>query len=76
MCKAKLGELMPARPPEDRDQGRGGKESSAPSALDLGKHATAAYRKLAQHYDRLGAYCEAVENEEVPEDVPRRSWAS
>ena len=66
---------MPARPPEDRDQGRGGK-STDPGSVDLSDKAKTVYRRLAAHADRLAAYCEAVENEEVPEDVPRRSWAS
>ena len=43
---------MPARPPEDRDQGRGGKESSAPDALDLHNRTKAAYRRLAAHAER------------------------
>ena len=36
--KAKLGELMPAKPPSKRGQGRGGKKSSEATSLDLSNH--------------------------------------
>jgi hypothetical protein len=45
--KAKLGELMPAKPPNDRGQGRGGNKSSTEDVLDFHRNTTAAYRKIA-----------------------------
>ena len=57
--KAKLGELMPAKPPNDRGQGRGGKESSKPGLPDFSKPTISAYRKLATNADRLDEYYEA-----------------
>lgn len=61
--KAKLGELMPAKPPSDRGQGRSGK-SGAPGALDFSKHSIAAYRKLAANRKRLQEYYDSID--EVP----------
>lgn len=67
--KAKIGELMPAKSPGERGQGRGKKESSKEALpdLDFTKPTIAAYRKLAANQDRLQEYYESID------DVPTQT---
>lgn len=60
--KAKIGELLPAKPPANRGQGRNGKKSGNAALLDLSKPALSAYRKLAAHVKRIDEYAERVED--------------
>lgn len=62
--KAKLGELLAPAPPSQRGQGRGGKKSTAPPAVDFNSHTISAYRKLAANKERLDEYYET--NSDVP----------
>lgn len=60
--KAKIGELLPAKPPGERGQGRGGK-STQPDSVDLFDHSTiAAYRKIAANKSKIDEYAEAAED--------------
>lgn len=65
--KAKIGELCPARPPADRGQGRNGKKSTKPDLVDFSAPIIAAYRKLAEHKDKLEEFYESTE------DVPTQT---
>jgi hypothetical protein len=65
--KARLGELLPAKSPGERGQGRGGNKSSEAASLDLSNHTLSAYRKLAKHKGKIEEYYEATE------DVPTQT---
>lgn len=60
--KARIGELIPAKPPSDRGQGRGKKESIAADPIDLPFDAgtITAYRKIAANIDQLDDFCETI----------------
>lgn len=60
--KAGLGELLPAKPPAERGQGRGGKKSSGATPLDLDGNTLAAYRKLAKHRERIDDYAKSCDD--------------
>ena len=60
--KAKIGELLPAKSPANRGQGRNGKKSTALGAVDLGPHTISAYRKLAANAKRIDEYAESVDD--------------
>lgn len=62
--KVKLGEMMPANPPNERGQGRGGKEdkSIATPAIDLSPNTITAFRKLAANKERLEEYYDSTED--------------
>jgi hypothetical protein len=64
---AKLGELMPAKPPSQRGQGRSGNKSTTPPVVDFAPATVSAYRKLATNRERLEEYYEASD------DVPSQS---
>ena len=65
--KAKVGEMCPPRPPADRGQGRGGKKSTTPAEVDFAPETISAYRKLAEHKDKLEEFYESTE------DVPTQT---
>lgn len=65
--KAKIGEMYPPRPPCDRDQGRSGKKSTPSEGIDFGHTAIAAYRKLAEHKDKLEEFYKSTD------DVPTQT---
>lgn len=71
LIKAKIGELMKAKPPKDRGQGRGGNKSSKAPLPDFSKPTTATFRKLGNHKPRLPEYRDKVDshNSEHPNDV-------
>ena len=60
---ARLGELMPARPPEDRGQGRKRnderKESPIAGEADFADATKAKFRKVAAHAGKLDDYNQA-----------------
>lgn len=60
--KAKIGELMPAKPVGERGQGRGGKESPSHSEVDFPSATIAAYRKIAANIDQLDEFCETIDD--------------
>lgn len=62
--KAGMGATIPARPPDDRGQGRSGNKSIPSDGIDLDKNTATAYRKLAANVDKLEAFC--CETEDVP----------
>lgn len=64
--KAKLGELLPAKPPKETGAMKG-KKGSASDAPPFAKHTISAYRKLAKHRDKLETYYEGVD------DVPTQA---
>ena len=65
--KAKIGELMPAKQPGERGQGRGGDKSIEPDGIDLSPQTRVAYRKLAKSVEKLDEYYESTD------DVPTQS---
>jgi len=60
--KAKIGELLPARPVGERGQGRGGKESPSLGEVDFPSATIAAYRKIAANIDQLDSFCEEIDD--------------
>jgi phage N-6-adenine-methyltransferase len=63
--KAKLGELMPAKPPQESGAMKG--KGSKPALLPFSKPVIATYRKLAANRDALDDYYHAVD------DVPSQN---
>lgn len=60
--KAKIGELMPASPPDKRGQGRSGKKSSKAALLDFPRPTIAAYRRIAKHRKQLDKFCQQCDD--------------
>jgi N6-adenosine-specific RNA methylase IME4 len=57
---AKIGELSPPKPPDDRGQGRNGKKkSTVVGAVDLATHTIAKYRKVHRNLPKLDDYRDA-----------------
>ena len=59
--KAKFGNLLPAKPPSERGQGRNENKSSEAGSLDFSNHTIAAYRKLAKNVGKLETYYEVLD---------------
>lgn len=60
--KAKIGELMPAKPVGERGQGRGGKESIQSDSIDFSPQTIVAYRKIAANIEQLDDFCQAIDD--------------
>ena len=77
---ARLGELLPAKPPAERGQGRNGKkhnkESSTAGVHDLALHrnTVSAYRKVAKFQKHTEEYFAAQTKSRAPIDSTRGPW--
>ena len=65
--KAKLGELLPAKPAKETGAMKGLKKGSKPDLLPFSKPIISAFRKIAANVDKLDAYYDATE------DVPTQT---
>ena len=54
-------ELLPAKPPSERGQGRNGKSATA-GVVDFNPSVISAYRKIAANREKLESYCAEVDD--------------